>query len=85
MANSREEVFREALGLDASDRTELVGLLIDSLDPGTEQRAEAAWLREIDRRARELDSGTVQTIPWETARERLLPPSADDLRDVSAR
>ena len=71
MAISREEVFRKALGLDASDRNELVGLLIDSLDPETEQGAEAAWLQEIDRRARELDSGTVQTIPWEIARERL--------------
>jgi putative addiction module component (TIGR02574 family) len=71
MAISREEVFRKALGLDVSDRTELVGLLIDSLDPETEQGAEAAWLQEIDRRARELDSGTVQTIPWEITRERL--------------
>ena len=71
MAISREEVFRKALGLDVSDRTEIVGILIDSLDPETEQGAEAAWLQEIDRRARELDSGTVQTIPWEIARERL--------------
>ena len=77
MANSREEVFRRALGLDASDRTELVGLLIDSLDPETEQGAEAAWLQEIDRRARELDSGTVQTIPWEIARERLMRAPRD--------
>ncbi|HQR53952.1 MAG TPA: addiction module protein, partial [Burkholderiales bacterium] len=68
---------RKALALDASDRTELVGLLIDSLDPETEQGAEAAWLREIDRRARELDSGTVQTIPWEIARERLLRAPRD--------
>ena len=77
MAISREEVFRKALGLDVSDRTELVGLLIDSLDPETEQGAEAAWLQEIDRRARELDSGTVQTIPWEIARERLSRASRD--------
>jgi putative addiction module component (TIGR02574 family) len=77
MAISREEVFRKALGLDASDRNELVGLLIDSLDPETEQGAEAAWLQEIDRRARELDSGTVQTIPWEIARERLLRAPRD--------
>jgi len=77
MAISREEVFRKALGLDASDRTELVGLLIDSLDPETEQGAEAAWIQEIDRRARELDSGTVQTIPWEIARERLLRAPRD--------
>ena len=77
MAISREEVFRKALGLDVSDRTELVGLLIDSLDPETEQGAEAAWLQEIDRRARELDSGTVQTIPWEIARERLMRAPRD--------
>lgn len=77
MAISREEVFRKALGLDASDRNELVGLLIDSLDSETEQGAEAAWLQEIDRRARELDSGTVQTIPWEIARERLLRAPRD--------
>jgi putative addiction module component (TIGR02574 family) len=77
MANSREDVFRKALGLDASDRNELVGLLIDSLDPETEQCAEAAWLQEIDRRARELDSGTVQTIPWEIARGRLLRAPRD--------
>mgnify|MGYP003413169529 FL=1 len=77
MAISREQVFRKALGLDAPDRTELVGLLIDSLDPETEQGAEAAWLQEIDRRARELDSGTVQAIPWEFARERLLRAPRD--------
>jgi len=77
MAISREELFRNALALDASDRNELVGLLIDSLDPETEQGAEAAWLQEIDRRARELDSGTVQTIPWENARERLLRAPRD--------
>ena len=72
MAISREELFRKVLTLDASDRNELVGLLIDSLDPQTEQGAEVAWLQEVDRRARELDSGAVQTIPWEIARERLL-------------
>jgi len=77
MAISREEVFRKALGLDAPDRNELVGLLIDSLDPETEQGAEAAWLQEIDRSARELDSGTVQTIPWEIARERLMRAPRD--------
>jgi putative addiction module component (TIGR02574 family) len=28
-------------------------------------------MREIDRRAAELDSSTVQTIPWDTVRARL--------------
>lgn len=71
MAISREDLFRKVLELNEPDRTELVALLIDSLDPEAEQGVEAAWLQEIDRRVREIDSGAVQTIPWEIARERL--------------
>jgi len=77
MAISREDLYRKALALDVTDRAELVGLLIDSLDPKKEQGVEAAWLQEIDRRARELDSGAVQTIPWEIARERLIRAPRD--------
>jgi putative addiction module component (TIGR02574 family) len=77
MAISRDDLFRKALSLDEADRAELVGLLIDSLDAETEHGAEAAWLQEIDRRARELDSGAVQTIPWEIARERLMRAPRD--------
>lgn len=72
MAISRDDIFRKALALAPSDRAELVGLLIDSLDEGVEQGAEAAWLEEIDRRARELESGAVRSIPWESVRERLV-------------
>ncbi len=31
----------------------------------------AAWVTEIERRMVELDSGSVQTIPWEQLRARL--------------
>ena len=55
-----------------SDRAELVGLLIDSLDENVEQGVEAAWLKEIDRRAQELESGAVRSIPWELVRERFV-------------
>lgn len=34
-------------------------------------RAEQAWLAEIERRITALDSGTVQSIPWEQLRARL--------------
>ena len=75
MAASRDKLFKEALALEQRDRAELVKLLIDSLDPATEQDVEEAWMREIDRRWAELNSGTVQTIPWDTvlqeARSRL--------------
>jgi len=72
MAISRDDIFRNALALASSDRVELVGLLIDSLDEGIDQCAEAAWLEEIDRRAQELESGAVHSIPWELVRERLV-------------
>lgn len=65
MAISRDKLFKEALELEQQDRAELAKLLIDSLDPATEQNVEEAWMREIDRRWAELDSGTVQTIPGE--------------------
>jgi putative addiction module component (TIGR02574 family) len=71
MAPSRDEIFRNALALEKADRAELIGLLIESLDSTAEDGIEAAWLEEIDRRARELESGAVQSIPWELVRERL--------------
>ena len=70
MAFSRDDVFRDALALEQADRAELIGLLIESLDSTTDDGVEAAWLEEIDRRARELESGAVQSIPWEVVRER---------------
>ena len=72
MAISRDDIFRRALALTPSDRAELLGLLIDSLDEGVEQGTEAAWLAEIDRRAQELESGVVHSVPWELVRERLM-------------
>jgi putative addiction module component (TIGR02574 family) len=70
MAPSRNEIFRSALALEQADRAELIGLLIESLDSATEDGVEVAWLEEIGRRARELESGAVQSIPWEVVRER---------------
>jgi len=65
MTISRDKLFKQALELEQRDRAELAKLLIDSLDSAMEQDVEEAWIREIDRRCAELDSGTVQTIPWE--------------------
>ncbi len=71
MAVSRDQVFREALELEQSDRAELAKLLIDSLDPAVEEGVEEAWMEEVTRRLSELDSGAAQTIPWDTVRARL--------------
>ena len=69
-ANTRK-LYEEALKLDPDERAALTGLLIESLEPETEEGVEAAWVAEIERRMVELDSGSVQTIPWEEVRARL--------------
>lgn len=71
MILSREELYKQALLLDDSERAALVGMLIDSLDGETEDGVEAAWLAEVERRVAELDSGAVETVPWEEVRARL--------------
>lgn len=71
MATSRDDIFRDALSLAERDRADLIAALIDSLDSEVEQGVEEAWRVEIERRAKELESGAVQSIPWEVVRERL--------------
>lgn len=71
MTKSREELYREALQLDESERAALAGMLLESLDAGFEEGVEAAWLVEIERRVAELDAGTVETIPWEVVKSKL--------------
>ena len=71
MAVSRDDIFKGALTLNPSDRADLIGVLIRSLDAVNEEGVEEAWRAEVERRARELESGAVKTIPWEVVRERL--------------
>jgi putative addiction module component (TIGR02574 family) len=70
MAVSKDDIFQNALALQDSDRAELIEILIRSLDQETELGVEEAWRAEIDRRAREVESGAVQSIPWEVVRQR---------------
>ena len=70
MAASRDDILRTALTLPERDRADLIGALIDSLDAEVESGVEQAWHVEIERRARELESGAVQSIPWEVVKAR---------------
>jgi putative addiction module component (TIGR02574 family) len=71
MAASRDDIFQKALALQESDRADLLGLLIRSLEGDAEQGVEEAWQIEIERRGRELESGAIKSIPWELVRRRL--------------
>jgi len=74
MTRNLKELFHEAARLPENDRATLAGLLIESLNPAPEADAEAAWSRAISRRIADLDSGNVETIPWEEVRAELLGP-----------
>ncbi|MBS0365921.1 MAG: addiction module protein [Proteobacteria bacterium] len=71
MAASKDDVMHSALTLPEKERADLIGALIDSLDASVEAGVEEAWRSEIARRAAELDSGAVQSIPWDVVKQRL--------------
>ena len=71
MAASKDDILRNALTLPEQERADLIGALIDSLDSQVDEGVEQAWLAEIERRAQELESGAVQSIPWDTVKARL--------------
>ena len=72
MSPLAQQVLKQALSLDEKERASIAGVLIDSLDSEVDLDAEEAWEAEIQRRVAELDSGTVQTIPWSDVKKHLL-------------
>jgi len=71
MGRDAAELLREALALSPEGRAALVDSLIGSLDQSVDETAEEAWMEEIHRRLRHIDSGSVPLIPYEEARRRL--------------
>ena len=71
MERQAVEILRDALALPTEARAALIDSLIESLDETVDEGSEESWRREIDRRIHEIDSGAVQPIPWQTARQRL--------------
>ena len=67
-----DDLLRQALELEPRAREELATLLLESLPTESPAEVEAAWEATIRRRVDELESGAVQTIPWEELREQLV-------------
>ena len=57
-----KQIEGEALHLSEEERAELAQKLLFSLDSPSENEISEAWLKEAQRRARELDEGTIQPI-----------------------
>jgi putative addiction module component (TIGR02574 family) len=71
MARDLKELLRAAAELPESDRATLAGAMIESLDPKPTAEVKAAWSREIERRVREIDDGSVELIDWDDVRAEL--------------
>lgn len=71
MERDAAELLKSALALPPEVRAALVDSLISSLDQQVDAAVEETWREEIFRRLEQIDSGTVQLLPWEDARHRL--------------
>ena len=71
MARDVKELIREAAQLPETDRATLAGAMIESLDPRPTPEVKAAWSREIERRIRELEAGSVELADWAYVRAEL--------------
>ena len=76
MVATTQELYERAMSLNEQERAKLVGLLLESLEITSDEGVQSAWLREIDRRVSELDSGAVKTVPWTEVRSRVFEPRA---------
>lgn len=72
MTADAQGLLDEALKLPRDARAELAGRLIETLDEDVDDDAEQLWAAEIARRVKELDEGTVQTVPWADVRREML-------------
>lgn len=72
MEPTAKSILQEALTLSETDRADVAGALLQSLEPVEETDIDAAWREEVARRVAAADAGEIETIPWETIRDRLL-------------
>ena len=66
-----EEIMSAALALPPDARAMLAEHLMESLDAKDQAEIDALWAEEAERRARELEDGTVTAIPGEEVMNRL--------------
>jgi|ETN07SMinimDraft_1059922.scaffolds.fasta_scaffold205054_2 hypothetical protein len=71
MLDNLELVADAALALEREQRASLAHQLIASLDDQVDEDAAADWLKVIERRVREVESGEVECQPVEEVLGRL--------------
>ena len=71
MSSEVNELLKKALTLPVTERAELAGSLIESLDQAEDKSVADAWEAEIVRRMEDLDSGRVKPDSLDEFRRRL--------------
>ncbi|MGA7461481.1 MAG: addiction module protein [Candidatus Korobacteraceae bacterium] len=72
MTREVQDLLQRAMTLSATDRAELAGSLLDTLEDAVDEDVEIAWQEETARRLRDLESGEAQTVPWTDVRRGLV-------------
>ena len=63
MCSINRNLEEQVKKLPQKDRARLAMSLIESLDPGTDEDAEALWLDEAEKRLKAYDTGNTQSRP----------------------
>jgi len=81
MSTPVEDLFRQASALDERDRATLAGLLLESLEHEVDEDVESAWKAEIERRLADLDTGSVELVPWAEVKAKLMTHTGAERTD----
>ena len=72
LMNARvDHILDEALGLPPDERSALTVALLDSLEGSDDSSISEAWRQEIRARQAALRAGSVNSVSWAEAKERL--------------
>jgi putative addiction module component (TIGR02574 family) len=75
MTESVLDLYEKASELPETDRAELAGLLLQSIEEELEPGVEEAWAAEIERRMADFHAGKLKMIPWSEVRAQLHRPN----------
>lgn len=70
MSPELDEILQKALRLPVEAREALATSLFESLDQAVDENVDSAWQEEIAKRIKDIQSGRVQTIPWEDVKKK---------------
>lgn len=71
MTRTAQKLLTGALALPENERVKLASELLASVPQSPDPDWDSAWLAELDRRVKDVESGKVKLASWETTRRRL--------------